>query len=70
MIYIKILLRKREKRMRKSFGSSMDKELLEQLRAISKETGIPLSKLFDRAVQLLIDQSYSDLINNKNDSQN
>lgn len=39
---------------REPFGSTMDTELLNKLREISGETGIPISKLIDRAVKLLI----------------
>ncbi|WP_144509983.1 ribbon-helix-helix domain-containing protein [Bacillus sp. FJAT-22090] len=39
---------------RESFGSTMDAELLCELRELSSQTGIPISKLIDRAVKLLI----------------
>lgn len=39
---------------RESFGSTLDKELLNELRRVSEDTGIPISKLLDRAVKLLI----------------
>lgn len=31
-------------------GSAIDKELVEQLRAYSKESGIPISKLLDKSI--------------------
>ena len=40
---------------RESFGSTLDKELLNDLRNLSNESGIPISKLLDRAVKLLLD---------------
>ena len=42
---------------RESFGSTMDAALLNKLREISSETGVPISKLIDRAVQLLINDA-------------
>lgn len=35
-------------------GSAVDKELYEQLKDYSKETGIPLSKLLDKAIELFL----------------
>lgn len=40
---------------RESFGSTLDKELLTDLRNLSDESGIPISKLLDRAVKLLLE---------------
>jgi hypothetical protein len=40
---------------RESFGSTLDKELLTDLRNLSDDTGIPISKLLDRAVKLLLE---------------
>lgn len=36
-------------------GSAIDKELVERLREYSKESGIPMSKLLDKAISLLLD---------------
>lgn len=40
---------------RKSFGSTLDKGLLTDLRKLSEESDIPISKLLDRAVKLLLE---------------
>lgn len=39
---------------REPIGSAVDKELLAELRAYSKETGIPISKLLDKAIKLFL----------------
>ncbi len=39
---------------REVIGSAIDKELLNKLRKYSKETGIPLSKLLDKAIELFL----------------
>lgn len=36
---------------REVIGSAIDKELLKQLRDYSKESGIPLSRLIDKAIE-------------------
>lgn len=41
---------------RTSLSSSMDKELHKQLRELSEATDIPMSKLLDRAVKLLLQE--------------
>jgi hypothetical protein len=43
---------------RESFGSTLDKELLTKLRSLSDETDVPISKLLDKAVKLLL-ENYS-----------
>jgi len=35
-------------------NSAVDKKLYDELRAYSKETGIPISKLLDKAIKLLL----------------
>lgn len=40
---------------RESFGSTLDKELLSDLRKMSEDTDVPISKLLDRAVKLLLE---------------
>jgi predicted DNA-binding protein len=35
-------------------GSAVDKELYEQLKSYSNETGVPLSKLLDKAIELFL----------------
>lgn len=37
-------------------SNAIDKELYSQLKEISKETMIPVSKLLDRAIELLIEE--------------
>ena len=61
---------------RESFGSTMDAKLLSELRNISEDTGIPISKLLDRAVQALVNEKDKYLFNGnpnkdniKNDSE-
>ena len=44
------------KKERESFGSTMKKDLLSDLRTLSEETGIPISKLLDKAVTLLLNE--------------
>lgn len=35
-------------------NSAVDKKLYDELRAYSKESGIPISKLLDKAIKLLL----------------
>lgn len=35
-------------------NSAVDKKLYEKLKAYSKETGIPISKLLDKAIELFL----------------
>lgn len=37
-------------------NSAIDKTLYEKLKALSKETGVPISKLLDRAIELLLNE--------------
>ena len=39
---------------RTPIGSAVDKKLYEQLKEYSKESGIPISKLLDRAIENLL----------------
>lgn len=39
---------------RARYTSTFDKQLLESLKQLSKETSIPVSKLFDKALELLL----------------
>ncbi|MGG3892007.1 ribbon-helix-helix domain-containing protein [Metabacillus fastidiosus] len=43
-----------KKEPRESFGSTLRKDLIEELREVSDNTGMPISKLLDQAVELLI----------------
>ncbi|MGL5417516.1 MAG: ribbon-helix-helix domain-containing protein [Clostridium sp.] len=38
-------------------GSAVDKELAEELRKHSKETGIPISKLLDKSISLFLEST-------------
>lgn len=40
---------------REPVGSAVDKQLLSDLRAYSKETGIPISKLLDKSIKMFLD---------------
>lgn len=39
---------------RSPIGSAIDNELVQQLRAYSKETGIPMSKILDKAIEMYL----------------
>lgn len=39
---------------REPIGSAVDKKLLKELRTYSKESGVPISKLLDKAIELLL----------------
>lgn len=39
---------------RTPFSNAVDSELLKQLKEYSKESGIPMSKLLDKAIELLL----------------
>lgn len=41
---------------RKTFNTSVDKDLLSKLDLLSKETLIPKSKLIDKAIELLLQE--------------
>ncbi len=41
---------------RTRYSSSFNSELLEKFKALSKKTDIPLSKLFDRAMTMLLNE--------------
>jgi post-segregation antitoxin (ccd killing protein) len=38
-------------------NSAVDKELYNKLRELSKETKIPISRLLDKAIELLLEES-------------
>ncbi|WP_342532642.1 ribbon-helix-helix domain-containing protein [Lysinibacillus sp. FSL K6-0057] len=42
---------------RTPIGSAVKTELLEELRAYSKETDIPISKLLDKAITMLLEST-------------
>lgn len=39
---------------RQRYSSTFDIELLERMKNLSKETGVPISKLLDKALELLL----------------
>lgn len=48
---------RKDLKTRSPIGSAIDKELLEQLRAYSKETSIPISKLLDKAIKMFLEST-------------
>ena len=40
---------------RTAIGNAIDTKILEELKAYSKETGIPLSKLLDKSINLFLE---------------
>ncbi|EOU1917680.1 ribbon-helix-helix domain-containing protein [Clostridium perfringens] len=38
-------------------NSAIDKELYEKLKSLSKETGIPISRLLDKSIKLLLKEN-------------
>ena len=40
---------------RSPIGSAIDNELLNQLRTYSKESGVPISRLLDRAIKMYLE---------------
>lgn len=40
---------------RKPIGSAIDIKLHEELKQISNDTGVPISKLLDKAIMMLVD---------------
>lgn len=38
-------------------NSAVNKELYDKLKSLSKETGTPISKLLDKAIELLLNES-------------
>ena len=47
---------------RTAISTAIDNELYAKLKAYSEETGIPLSKLFDKAIALYLERVKRDLI--------
>ena len=48
---------KKELKNRTPIGSAIDKKLYEELKQYSKDTGVPMSKLLDRAISLLLESA-------------
>ena len=46
---------RKDLKTRGPIGSAMDNELLNQLRAYSKESGVPISKWLDRAIKIYLE---------------
>jgi hypothetical protein len=42
------------KEPRESFGSTLRKDLMDELRDLSDNTGIPITKLLDESIELLL----------------
>jgi hypothetical protein len=49
-----IKLANRDLKTRTAFSNAVDSELLDKLKEYSQESGIPLSKLLDKAIELLL----------------
>ena len=47
----------KELKNRTPIGSAIDKKLYEELKQYSKDTGVPMSKLLDRAISLLLEST-------------
>ena len=47
----------KELKNRTQIGSAIDKKLYEELKQYSKDTGVPMSKLLDRAISLLLESA-------------
>jgi hypothetical protein len=45
-----------KKEPRESFGSTLRKDIMNDLRELSDDTGTPISKLLDQAVTLLLEK--------------
>ena len=46
---------RKDLKTRSPIGSAIDNELLNQLRTYSKELGVPMSKLLDRAIKMYLE---------------
>lgn len=46
---------RKDLKTRSPIGSAVDNELLKQLREYSKESGIPISKLLDKAIKMYLE---------------
>lgn len=53
-IFEVIILGNQELKNRTPIGSAVDKKLYNQLKQYSLKTGIPISKLLDKAIELLL----------------
>ena len=50
-----IVLANKDLRNRTPFSNAVDSKLLDDLKAYSKESGIPLSKLLDKAIEMFLE---------------
>lgn len=48
---------RKDLKTRTPIGSAVKTELLKDLRALSKETDVPISKLLDRAITMLLEST-------------
>lgn len=46
---------RKDLKTRSPIGSAIDNELLNQLRTYSKESGVPISRLLDRAIKMYLE---------------
>lgn len=58
-----------KKEPRESFGSTLRKDLMEKLRELSEDTSIPISKLLDQSVELLLESRGVQRSSKKNPNQ-
>ena len=56
-IFEVIIIANKELKNRTPIGSAIDKKLYEELKQYSKDTGVPISKLLDRAISLLLESA-------------
>jgi hypothetical protein len=52
-----ITVANKDLKTRTPISNAIDTKLLEQLKAYSKETGIPISKLLDKAIELFLEST-------------
>ena len=55
VIYVEEVKKKDTLVNRERYSSTFDKELLYGLKKLSKDTGIPITKLLDKSIELLLD---------------
>lgn len=52
-----IILANKDLKTRTPISNAIDTELLNKLKAYSKETGIPISKLLDKSISLFLEST-------------
>ena len=53
--YIEVIILRKDLKNRTPIGSAVDKNLYEKLKELSNNTKVPMSKLLDEAIELLLD---------------